>query len=207
MPRQADHLARRRQIAEAVWRLAGRGGLEDVTLRQVANEAGLSARLLQYYFGTRDELLLGALEILNADAQQRAHERITALGPAPSLREVVRGVLMELLPLDADRRAQHLVHAAYFLRFLTDPSLREAIQNAAPALEALVAGLITQAQQSGEADAKVNASSESDLLVAAAEGLQTQVLLGRRTGAEAVTLIDHQLARIFMHERAKSGHR
>jgi len=201
VPRQADHIARRRQIAEAVWRLAARGGLEDVTLRQVATEAGLSPRLLQYYFGTRDELLLGALEILNADAQQRAHERIEALGPEPSLLAVVRGVLMELLPLDCDRRAQHLVHAAFFLRFLSDPGLRAAIQNAAPALEALVAGLIMQAQHIGEADAHVDATNESDLLVAAAEGLQTQVLLGQRTDDQAVALIDHQLARIFMNNR------
>jgi hypothetical protein len=39
MPRQVDHDLRRRQIAEAVWRLAARGGLENVTLRQVAAEA------------------------------------------------------------------------------------------------------------------------------------------------------------------------
>jgi hypothetical protein len=48
VPRFADHDQRRRQIAEAVWRPAAPRGLEDVTLWQVAAEAGVSMRLVQY---------------------------------------------------------------------------------------------------------------------------------------------------------------
>ena len=43
----------------------------EKTLRQIAAGVGTSHRMLQYYFGTRDQLLLGALEILNADAEQQ----------------------------------------------------------------------------------------------------------------------------------------
>ena len=85
----------------AHWRLAACGGLDDVTLRHVAAEAGVPARQLQYYFGTREHLLLGALEILNADAERRAAERMSDLGPDPSPRAVARAVLLELLPLNA----------------------------------------------------------------------------------------------------------
>ena len=41
MPKIVDHEARRAELAEAVWRLASRDGLEAVTLRGVAAEAGL----------------------------------------------------------------------------------------------------------------------------------------------------------------------
>ncbi|OUC93518.1 TetR/AcrR family transcriptional regulator [Streptosporangium minutum] len=197
MPRQVDHDRRRRQIAEAVWRLAARGGLEDVTLRQVATEAGVSARLLQYYFGTRDELLLGALEILNDDAEQRARERLATLGGAPGMHAVVRGVLLELLPLDAERRNRHLVYAAYFVRFLADPVLGKVARAAPHALENLVAGLIAQGQELGQVSRDVDAAAEATFLVAGADGIQATVLLGQRTPEEAVALIDHQLARIF----------
>lgn len=197
MPKQVDHDRRRRQIAEAVWRLAARGGLEDVTLRQVATEAGVSARLLQYYFGTRDELLLGALEILNDDAEQRARERLAMLGGAPGMHAVVRGVLLELLPLDAERRNRHLVYAAYFVRFLADPALGKVARAAPHALENLVAGLIAQGQELGQVSRDIDAAAEATFLVAGADGIQATVLLGQRTPEEAVALVDHQLARIF----------
>jgi AcrR family transcriptional regulator len=205
MPRLADHEQRRRQIAEAVWRLAMRGGLEQVTVRQVAAEAGVSARLLQYYFGTRDQLLLGALEILNAQAEQRAKERLAGLGEDPGMRAVVRGVVMELLPLDQERRERHLVYAAYYLRFLTEPTLAAIARDAPAALEELVAGLIAQGQALGQAPEDIDAGAEAALLIAAAEGLRTALLLGQRTETSATALIDHQLDRVFPPDTAGDG--
>ncbi|MFC8529848.1 TetR/AcrR family transcriptional regulator [Nocardia sp. NPDC057227] len=197
MPRLADHDLRRRQIAEAVWRLAARGGLEQVTLRQVAAEAGVSVRLLQYYFGTRDQMLLGALEILNADAEATAKERLAALGPDPGLRAVVRGVVLEMLPLDEERRSRHTVYAAYFVRFLTEPALAAVARDAPPALTALLTELLTHSVARGEAEARIDAGAEAALLLAAADGLQYRVLLGQLPAAEAVALLDRQLDRIF----------
>ncbi|WP_049574212.1 TetR/AcrR family transcriptional regulator [Nonomuraea sp. SBT364] len=197
MPRQVDHDLRRRQIAEAVWRLATRGGLEDVTLRQVATEAGVSARLLQYYFGTRDQLLLGALEILNADAERRARQRLELLGDDPGMRALVRGVLLELLPLDEERHNRHLVYVAYFVRFLADPALGAAAREAPLALENLVAGLLTRGRELGEVRPEVDTEAEAAFLVAAAEGLQSRVLLGQHPPERAVALIDRQLGLVF----------
>ncbi|MFJ9554493.1 TetR/AcrR family transcriptional regulator [Nocardiopsis sp. NPDC101807] len=197
MPRQVDHDLRRRQIAQAVWRLATRGGLEHVTLRQVAAEAEVSARLLQYYFGTRDRLLLGALEILNADAEQRAAQRLAELGEAPGTRALVRGVLWELLPLDEERRTRHLVYAAYFIPFVTDPALTAAARDAPRALEALVTGLLDQGRQSGEVPPETDVEAESAFLVAGATGLQTSVLLGQHSPEQAVELIEHRLDGVF----------
>jgi AcrR family transcriptional regulator len=197
MPKQVDHDQRRRQIAEAVWRLATRGGLEDVTLRHVAAEAGVSARLLQYYFGTRADLLLGALRILNDDAERRARERLAMLGEAPGMHAIVRGVLLELLPVDEERHNRHLVYAAYFVRFLADPALAEVARDAPRALENLVAGLIAQGQEAGQVPPGIDAAAEAAFLVAGAEGMQSSVLLRQRSAEDAVAMIDHQLARVF----------
>jgi AcrR family transcriptional regulator len=206
MPRQVDHNQRRRQIAEAVWRLATRGGLETVTLRQVAAEAGVPPRQLQYYFGARDQLLLGALEILNTDAEQRALERLSALGEAPDARATVRGVLLEMLPLDEERRNRNLVHAAYFLRFLTEPALAAVARDALPALDSLLASLLAQAQESGQISRDIDAAAEAAFLAAGADGLQTTVLLGQRTPEQAVALIDQQLDRVFARPAKAETH-
>jgi AcrR family transcriptional regulator len=189
MPRQVDHDQKRRHIAEAVWRLAATRGLEEVTIRQVAAEADVPARQLQYYFGTRDDLLLGALTLLNADAEQEAKTEIAKLGENPTPHDVVRVVLLELLPLDDRRRTRHLVHAAYFVRFLSDPALGALIRDTPPDLERLLATLIPG-----------DRPEEADLLVAAAAGLQAQILLGQRSPENATALIDTQLNRLFNTE-------
>lgn len=197
MPRQVDHEERRRQIAEAVWRLAMRGGLEQVTLRQVAAEAGVSARLLQYYFGTRDQVLLGALEILNTEAERQAQARLASLGEAPGLRALVHGVLLEMLPLDEQRQDRHVVYAAYFVRFLTEPALAAVARAATPELANLVSDLIIRAQELGEIARHIDAAAEGAFLTAGAEGLQTRVLLGQCAPERAIEVIDQQLDRIF----------
>ncbi|WP_027502763.1 TetR/AcrR family transcriptional regulator [Rhodococcus sp. UNC363MFTsu5.1] len=201
MPRQVDHAQRRRQIAEALWRLAIRGGLEQVTLRQVAAEAGVSARLLQYYFGTRDQLLLGALEILNTDAEQQARDRMALLGDNPSIRAIVQGVLLEMLPLDEERRSRHVVYAAYFVRFLTEPDLAAVARAAPPALADLVADLLIHGQDLQQVPRRIDAASEAVFLTAGAEGLQTRVLLGQLTPERAVAVIETQLDGIFTSRR------
>jgi AcrR family transcriptional regulator len=186
MPRQVDHDARRRHIAAAVWRLAAAGGLEEATIRRVAAEAGVPARQLQYYFGTREDLLLGALDLLNSDGEAEAQARVAALGADPSPRDILRSVLLEFLPLDENRRQRHLVHAAYFVRFLADDTLRERIRDTPPELENLIALLLPAEHR-----------DEADFLLAGAAGLQGQMLLGQLDAERAVELIDHQLDRIF----------
>ncbi|MGE2771299.1 TetR family transcriptional regulator [Rhodococcus sp. 1.20] len=55
MPRLVDHEVRQREITDAVRRVIVDGGLAAVTFQSVAAEAGISVRLVQYYFGTKRE--------------------------------------------------------------------------------------------------------------------------------------------------------
>ncbi|MEU4193217.1 helix-turn-helix domain-containing protein [Kribbella sp. NPDC026611] len=196
MARDENRERRRRQIAEAVWRLAAREGLEAVTLRQVADEAEVSMRLVQYYFGNRTTLLVSALEMLNADAEAVAQERVGALGDL-SPPELVRAVLMELLPLDEDRRRRYVVHSAYFVRFLTDPQLQQVARNADPALESLLESLL-DADPSTRSD---DPRADAELLIAFAFGLQAQMLLDQLDGPHALRLLDRTLDRLLPESR------
>lgn len=196
MPRLADHEQRRRQIAEAVWRIASARGLEDVSLRKVAAEAGVSLRLVQYYFGTRDDLLLGALEILNADAGATIR---AGIGPEEDTtpREVLRALLVGMLPVDDERRTRYLVHLAYFVRSLSDPGLASAFSAAPPELERLTADLLAWGRDRGEVPHDLDLLPEAELLLSSVDGLQTSIILGQRTPEAAIALIDHQLDRLF----------
>ncbi|PKB41412.1 TetR family transcriptional regulator [Pseudonocardia alni] len=191
MPKRVNHEERRRQIAEAVWRLASTTGLEDVTLRQVAAEAGVSMRLVQYYFGDRHALLVAALRILGEHSSATATERLSrATDQSP--RALLRGVLLELLPLDQDRRTRHLVHIAYFVRSLGDGDLAAQFRDAPPELERLVASLLAGAR--GRPDDEIAPHlPDADALVALCDGLATKMLLGQRDTTDVLAILDRQL--------------
>ena len=126
MPKRVDHEERRRQIADALVRTAATRGLHATGMREVAAEAGVSVRLVQYYFGTKEELLLSAMQQLAAQFAERGLTRIRRLkepgGPA-SPRDVIAAILTEGLPVDDERRAFTVLYTAYFALSLTDPAL------------------------------------------------------------------------------------
>ncbi|WP_158882197.1 TetR/AcrR family transcriptional regulator [Amycolatopsis anabasis] len=200
MPKRVDHEQRRAQIAEAVWRIARDRGLEDVTLRQVAAEAGVSTRLVQYYFGTRNDLLLGALKSLNERQERRVQQQIAEAG-APDLRGILRGILSGMLPADEESRTTTLVHIAYFVRALGDPELAEAFrQPASPTLEELFVMLLEDARGKGQLAPGLDLAREADTLLAIPAGLTTEILLGQRTVDDVLAVVDYNLDRIFTRD-------
>ncbi|WP_031465125.1 TetR/AcrR family transcriptional regulator [Sciscionella sediminilitoris] len=207
MPKRVDHEQRRRQIAEAVWRIAADIGLEGVTMRRVATEAEVSTRLVQYYFGTRKDLLLGALHCLNDDSRQRIEQRIAeevaeladgaADGEAAEVRAVLRHVLVSMLPSDEATRRASLVHIAYFVHALSDPELAEALRaQQEPTLEAIFTELLGHAEANGRLRQGLDLAREADTLLAL-PGLGPDILLGLRTTEQIVELIDYHLDRLF----------
>ena len=116
VPRRVDHEERRRQIADALVRTAATRGLHATGMREVAAEAGVSLRLVQYYFGTKQELLLAAMQQLAAQVSDRALARIRRMtetgGPARP-RDVIAAILTEALPADDERRTFHVIYTAW----------------------------------------------------------------------------------------------
>ncbi|WP_226346735.1 TetR family transcriptional regulator C-terminal domain-containing protein [Agilicoccus flavus] len=75
MPRQVDHAQRRSEISHAVWAVVARNGLDAVSLRTVAAEAGISAGRVQHYFATKDEMVLEAAREMARAAELAARGR------------------------------------------------------------------------------------------------------------------------------------
>lgn len=196
MPKKVDHEQRRRQIAEAVWRIASGRGLEDVTLRQVAAEAGVSTRLVQYYFGSRDALLLGALELLSLDQKRLVEERIPA---DASPRRLVREILVGLLPLDDQQRMFLLVQLAYFIRALNDEALAAAFLDPEDeSLERLLVEIMSAARSAGHVADGLDLDREADTLLAVSTGVGPDILVGLKTADQVIAVIDYHLDRIFL---------
>lgn len=66
--RKVPEAERREQLLAAAYLIAIRDGLDQVTARRVADEAGASPGLVFFHFGSKDGLLLALLEHLLAGA-------------------------------------------------------------------------------------------------------------------------------------------
>ncbi len=74
MPKIVDHDLQREKFAEATMSLIARHGLEGVTMRAVAAEAGLSYGSLFHYFASKDDLLKHAIRHSTSLQTQRVNE-------------------------------------------------------------------------------------------------------------------------------------
>jgi AcrR family transcriptional regulator len=201
VPKRADHELRRGQIADALVRTAAVRGLHATGMREVAAEAGVSLRLVQYYFGTKEELLLAAMQRLAAQFAERAMARVKEArppaGPA-SPRDVIAAILAEALPVDEERRVFNAVYLAYMALSLTDPALalNPLVRNSSVVIDVVSAQLRT-AQSAGNAPACMDPGLEALGLVSMSAGLSTSVLAGQSTPGQAQAVIDYHLRRLF----------
>lgn len=115
---------RRRQIMDAVVDVTVDGGLQAVTFRTVAEQAGVSVRLVQYYFGDKAQLSFDTLTHVQRDIAELVATSTAALGNEPSARRVLETICEALLPFDERRRRAMLVFLAFGTAALTDEALQ-----------------------------------------------------------------------------------
>jgi AcrR family transcriptional regulator len=205
VPKRVDHEERRRQIADALLRAAAARGLHATGMREVAAEAGVSLRLVQYYFGTKEELLLSGMQHLAAGFAERAVTRIRPIketGGQAGPRDVIGAILAEALPVDDERRTFAVLNAAYFALSLTEPALAIApLAKNSNAVIDVVAAQLRTAQAAGDTPARLDPGVEALGLLAMAHGLSLSVLGGQSSAEQAQAAIDYHLDRLFPASR------
>ncbi|WP_433361528.1 TetR/AcrR family transcriptional regulator [Streptosporangium sp. CA-115845] len=193
MPKIVDHDARRRHIAEAVHRVIHDKGMESVSLREVAAEAGMSMGAVQYYVTTKDQMLLLALERIKIWIGDRvaavAAHRSTPL-------DVLRATVLELLPLDEERSYLNRIGQAFQASSVVSEDQAAAMRIGYPALLSFFAEQIRAAQAAGQLATDLDAGKEASILYAFAQGIVNATLVGHYTPKEVAALLDYHLARL-----------
>ena len=205
MPKRVDHEERRRQIAEALLRAAAARGVHATGMREVAAEAGVSLRLVQYYFGTKEELLLAAMQQLAVRFAERSLARIRRSTPPDGPRrprDIIAAILTEGLPVDEERRTFTTLYTAYFALSLTDPALAitPLIRNSNAVIN-VVAAQLRASQAADGTPADLDPDLEAVSLLAMSAGLGTSVLGGQSSPEQAQAVIDYHLDRLFPRHR------
>ena len=196
MPKRVDPLERRRSIAEAVFRVTAERGVEAVSLRDVAAEAGVSMGMVQHYFRSKDEMLLFALDHMRERVAGRLQTRLAQL-PDPTPRDVTRAVLTELLPLGEDTRAEAVISVGFYSRAAVTPTYAEALRHGLQSMLDIIAQHLRTAQNSGQLRPALDAEHEAASLFWFMHGLVGPLLVGLYTPEAAEALLDEHLDQVF----------
>ncbi len=196
MPRLADHEERRRSITDAARRVIARGGLEAATFQSVAAEAGVSVRSVQYYFGTKREFILATHRAVVEDSGARMAAGFQALGPDAGPRDIVRTILISVLPLDDPSRQDAIILGIFHAATLTGPDVESADTVGAPnyIVDAVAGQLRTL--RGPDADEKAIVA-DAEVILLALGGLAQGMLTNDDYAARAPQLVDHLLDRVL----------
>ena len=182
MPKVIDEQRRRERIAEAVWAIVARDGLEGATVRAVAAECGLSAGAVQHSFRSQAELQRFAMELVveraaaRIDATGRRAAPDAATGSGASALKAAEAVLSELLPLDAERLAEARVWAAFSAAALADPALAPLSRRMIAVVEGLCARCLAQLRADGALGPAAGDALAAPALRALVDGLTVGLL-------------------------------
>ncbi|KAA8886348.1 TetR family transcriptional regulator [Nocardia colli] len=195
MPKIVDHQTRRVELAEAVWRVIARDGVDEISIRSVATEAGWSSGALRHYFATRAELLAFTCE----DVITRVTARIAALPRTGSVRDIVRAILHETMPLDERRITECSIAFSFVVLGLANPQLAEVQRRHFGQMYDLCRGLVADLSAR---DALAEQVSDHDLVAqrlhALIDGLSLQRLAGHLTSPEVIARLDAFLDEIIV---------
>ena len=203
MPKIVDHQARRRALAEALWRLNRRAGWEAISLRKVAAEADVSMGTVQHYFATKDQMLRFALDMMFEDVLMRIRGRVAALPEPRTPRRLVETVLGEMIPRPGRRESEGDAASIFVRRILLTPGNAADLAASNPDLSRFLAeqirlgraGHTSAVGPTPATEAEPGAAAEQDAagLIALLEGLILRIAAGAETSETALVLLARQL--------------
>ena len=126
MPKIVDHEIRRREIGEALWRLVQKEGMQGVSVRTVATEAGISPGSLRYYFPSQVSLTVFAVELLVERTSDRILSRFQMVDDGDDPVDWLTDVFKEGLPLDKTRADETNIWSTFVEQSRINPLLEPA---------------------------------------------------------------------------------
>ncbi|RMI39414.1 TetR/AcrR family transcriptional regulator [Streptomyces triticirhizae] len=170
MPRPVDRDARRQAVAGALLRIAARDGLSAVSMRTVADEAGMSLGAVQRYFASKDELLRFAFDVAVAGFRARL-DAIGADRPAPTLAEALRQALLAFLPTDEESLAEARIWVAFCAEAAVRPEFARAIEELDAEARDRLGAALAAARAAGHLPASRDPAATAELFLVIIDGL------------------------------------
>ncbi len=174
MPKIVDRELRRAEVIEATWRLMARVGIDRVSIRDIAAEAGCSTGVIGHYFRDKDEILLTALRLVWSRERERIAERTAGRRGLAALEAVVGAVL----PVGDEQTLEMAVWVSFWGRAFGDPVLADEQRRYYAEWLALLRRHLDDGRRAGELAAGLRPADEARRLAAVIDGLAIQAVFG-----------------------------
>lgn len=177
---------RRREIAEAVWRLLEKGGVEAASVRGVIAETGLSSGSIRFFFSTQAELHEFAMTSL----AERVQERIRATTAVPDPRRRAVAMVSELMPLRDDTARELGIWLSFVGKARHDAALARIVVEQATTIRDFLTTVLTDLVVLGLRAPGSNSEEDTAHLNAVIDGLTFELLTAPNlTSREQATVI------------------
>ncbi|PZT52540.1 TetR/AcrR family transcriptional regulator [Paenibacillus silvae] len=173
MPKIVDHDKQRVLVAEAAWRVIRRDGMEQASVRNIAEEAGISVGSMRHYFSTQSELLLYAMNLVS----ERVTSRIQGMTFNGSPMDDMNRLLLEFMPNTDEKMAEMEVWYAFTAKSKTDPALKKLADTVYNDIRRAVEIVITSLMQLNLFKPDLNQELEIERLYALVDGLAIHAVL------------------------------
>lgn len=195
MPRIVDHERRRQDLAHAVWGLIRAQGVGGVSFGQLTRASGWSSGAIRHYLPTREALLAFAAR----HVAERVSARLQTLPRGSDPRRNFLALLRELLPLDAERRAESEVWLAFVGLSVSDPRVADEQGMGYRALHDLYLACLTPLGAGGLPGGQTPEDAATELQ-ATVDGLAIHLLLGYITPEQAERTLEGYVGRLLNSE-------
>lgn len=172
---EAYRAARRQQIIDAAYRCFARKGLNQTTMRDIYEEADLSAGAVYNYFESKDAIIESSFEF--------DYERSLALFESAVNRDDSVQALHELLDFffqglaSAAALGAPRVHVQSWGEALAKPPLLETIRRVFNSYREALTNIVRKAQAAGEVDPALDPAAIGQMLLSLYYGLELQKAL------------------------------
>lgn len=170
--------------------------MKGATVRNIAQETGLSLGALRHYFSTQDELIDFSMRLVKERATARINELIDL--DMPLFQKVLR-ILLELLPTDDNKLAEMEVWFAYTAHYRSGGTAFDAQHDG---ILDLVERMLRSMKESGILRPELDCALEIERLYALIDGIALHAFLDtKRVNYEQITnLVTYHMKSICTEE-------
>ena len=191
----------RARIVDALLVLVASRGVDHLTVRNIAAEAGMSVGAVQHHFGTKDSLVIAAMQAVDEKFRRRLRERLTNV---PTADERLRIFCREIACIEGPDLTDAVVWTAFAARACTDAPIRALHAASWAGTEQFTLTLLADAYP----DVEVTADDAALLLavtdgIAVARGAEQS---SRMSPRRAMRLIEHVLRSIAARGATQRDH-
>jgi AcrR family transcriptional regulator len=175
MPKIVDRDVQREEVLLATWRRIARHGAAGVTIRGIAEEAGVSTGFITHYFRDKDEVLAAALQLCN----ERVSERVAARGQGLAGMAALRALIDAVLPLDEERFLTWQIWLSFWGRSGVGEPLRREQRRGRESWRGALHRVLGEAHRAGEIRPDLDPSYEAERLIVLVGGIGLQSQMQR----------------------------